>query len=190
MRRPGLRGARLVAGEYKVDADKEPGGPWFGDYADFLRLRHAQPALRLVDCPDGTPETVLAAVAGASRVVWSDPGSAANRLRVATEELLTAQGVARYRNAKGKRLRIPAGSRIKAFEARKPKPAEALMAVKWIGNEGSHTDDLPLVDVLDGADMLGMALRLLYDTTEAELRRRIRSINKTKGLPRTARKAP
>ncbi|CAB4957324.1 unannotated protein [freshwater metagenome] len=64
------------------------------------------------------------------------------------------------------------------------------MAVKCIGNEGSHADALISRDVLAGADVLGHALRLLYDTSAEELQRLIRWTNEATGLPRTASAAP
>ncbi|MSW65584.1 MAG: hypothetical protein F2825_11935, partial [Actinobacteria bacterium] len=68
-----------------VGPDRAADGSWFGDYDDFFRLRYAQPALPVLDCPTGTPDPVREAIAAASRVVWTDPGSAAKRLRLATE---------------------------------------------------------------------------------------------------------
>jgi hypothetical protein len=61
--------------------------------------------------------------------------------------------------------------------------ADALEAVKWIGNGGSHDDKLTATDVLDGAEILELAVKALYDRTEAELMSKVRSINKRRGLP-------
>jgi hypothetical protein len=177
----------VVSGDYKVDMELAPDGKWFGAYAPFVRLRYAQPALSMITCPDATPDAAKAAIAAASLVVWIDPGAAANRLRLAIEEILTAQRVRRFNTAPGrKRRRLPTHTRIVEFSARKPAAADALMAVKWIGNEGSHADGLTTRDVLDGADMLAHALRLLYDTSADDLQRRIRSVNKKRGLPKAA----
>ncbi|HSR85739.1 MAG TPA: DUF4145 domain-containing protein, partial [Streptosporangiaceae bacterium] len=63
--------------------------------------------------------------------------------------------------------------------------ADALEAVKWIGNQGSHEAGLTATDVLDGADLLSHALKMLYDRSEDELERRIRAVNRRRGLPRS-----
>lgn len=104
--------------------------------------------------------------------MWIDRGAAANRLRLAIEEILTAQRVRRFDTAPGrKRRRLPTHVRILEFAARKRAAADALMAVKWIGNEGSHADGLTTRDVVEGADMIAHALRLLYDTSAEDLQR-------------------
>ncbi len=127
-------------------------------------------------------------MAAASQLVWADPGAAANRLRLATEELLTAQRVPRTAVVQGKpQRRLNAHQRIERFRARNAAAADALMAVKWIGNEGSHADALTAKDVLDGAKVLSLALSLLYDSSAEELQRHIRRVNKAKGLPKAAK---
>ena len=178
----------VVSGDFIVGPDVAVDGSWFGEYDEFFRLRYAQPALPIVQCPDATPDTVRDAAAAAARVVWTDPGSAANRLRFATEGLLTAQKIRRFEVVGGKRRRISAHRRIEEFRKRNAPAGDALMAVKWIGNEGSHADALTSQDVLAGADVLGHALRLLYDTSAEELKQLIRRTNKAKGLPKTGKR--
>lgn len=173
-----------IAGDYKVDMVMAPGGGWYGEYEAFYRLRYALPALPLLAPPDKTPETVRRAVEAASALLWIDPGAAGNRLRFAIEELLTAQRVRRSIMKDGKRIRLTTHRRIELLRQRKEAASDALMAVKWIGNEGSHADALTATDVIDGAELLGHALRLLYDDSAKQMERRIRKINKAKGLPR------
>lgn len=57
------------------------------------------------------------------------------------------------------------------------------MAVKWIGNAGSHRDVLAASDVITGAEHFGFALRLLYDRRDAELTRSANEISKRRGVP-------
>lgn len=112
----------VVSGDFVVGPDRAADGSWFGGYDDFFRLRYAQPALAIVGCPHGTPDTVREAVAAVARIVWTDPGSAANRLRLATEELLTAQKIRRFEVVQGKRRRIKPtnASRSSARTTRRP----------------------------------------------------------------------
>jgi hypothetical protein len=138
----------------------------------------------LLNPPDKTPETVRRAVEAASTLLWTDPGAAGNRLRFAIEELLTAHRVRRYSVKNGRQNRLNTHSRIELLQQRKEAAGDALMAVKWIGNEGSHADALTATDVIDGAELLGHALRLLYDDSAKQMERRIRKINKARGLPR------
>jgi hypothetical protein len=177
----------VVAGDYKVDYVNGPDGHWYGEWGEYLQLRYARPALPLLRPPDKIPDDVKAAIESASEVLWSDPGAAANRLRVGIEHLLTAHKVAKTTvSKKGKRERISTHARIQLFKTAKPVVGDALEAVKWIGNAGSHDSELVVSDVLDGAEMLGYALRLLYDKSDAEIQRRIREVNRRRGPAKPA----
>jgi hypothetical protein len=174
-----------VAGDYDVDVDVDDSGDTH--VADFVRLRFAVPALKIIRPPPRTPKTVSEAIDSAARIIWADPGAAANRLRFAIDELLTAYGMPRFRNANGKRLRLTTDQRIRQFRRYELSAADALEAVKWIGNQGSHEASLNPTDVLDGADLLNHALKILYDRSQEEMERRIRAVNKRRGLPRSKR---
>lgn len=56
------------------------------------------------------------------------------------------------------------------------------MAVKWIGNEGSHQDVLTTSDVLDGAEILEHVIVALYGTGNAAMRAKISAINDAGGI--------
>jgi hypothetical protein len=152
-------------------------------YDELLRLRFAHPPLRLAALPDGTPESVAKGIDSASSVFWVSPSSAANRLRFSVEELLTARGVNKTAPKKsGGRRRLTTHERIMLYRAKNPDVADALEAVKWIGNDGSHDESLTVAEVMDGVEVLELALRLLYDTRDEALRRRITAIIKNKGV--------
>ena len=176
-----------VAGDWMMDFDLDEDGDTIDTEA--VRLKYANPALCLLVPPSGTPPRVSAAIEQASSVVWLDPSSAANRLRVAVEELLTANRVPRtgpkkLKGPKSVRRPLTAHDRINKFRAKQPDVADALEAVKWIGNSGSHESSLTVEDILNGADILDLALRSLYDKTDVKLARKVATINKRKGLPR------
>ncbi|MBF5033049.1 DUF4145 domain-containing protein [Micromonospora sp. ANENR4] len=166
------------------------------EYPDSFRLSYAQPALILVDCPAGTPESVVQACRAAARIVWVDPAGAAGRLRLAVEELLTAQKVSQARITRkpgkpAKRVRRTTHERIVEFGTRKGKEQAGMVleAVKWIGNAGSHENALGLEDALEGAEMLGLALQLLYDPSHPNLMRRVEAVIKRRGpAPRRTRR--
>lgn len=178
---PTCREAVAIVGDYCVDPDADDDG-WTSMF-DFFRLRFATPALKIILPPPMTPEPAIKAIESAAAVVWADPNAAANRLRVAIDELLTAYGMPRFRNSNGKRRRIPTDIRIKEFKQYEGGVADTLEAVKWIGNQGSHESRLSTTDVLDGADLLSFALKQLYDRSEDEIGRRVRAVNKRRGLP-------
>lgn len=153
---------------------------------DFFVLRFISPAPRLLLTPKRTPSDVVESIAMASSVVWVSPDLAAAQLRLAVEELLTARGVRRTAlTAKRKRRRLSAHERLAILGATHPEVVHALEAVKWIGNAGTHEKGLTVEDVLTGAKFLELALRRLYDTSEAELLATAKEINHRRGLPRS-----
>jgi hypothetical protein len=173
----------LVVGDMKVDADVDDRGHWHGEYETFYRVRYVDPPLALVHLPSGCPETVSKAIADASRVIWIDSGSAANRLRTVVELLLTALGV---RKTTAGRKRMTTHARIEALRSTRPDVADALEAVKWIGNVGSHQESPPTKDVLEGSALLEHALKLVYDASEKEIARLVKQVNKRRGRPSKA----
>jgi hypothetical protein len=175
-----------VAGDYDVDFDADDEG--YTRPFDFFKLRYAAPPLDVLVPPVGTPEAVVQAIKSAGRIVWIDPGAAANRLRVAIEELLTDYGMRRTKIVNHKRVRLSTHAQIEEFKRYELLVGDTLEAVKWIGNAGSHEQDLTAKDVIDGAEILGYALRLLYDKSDEQMERRIRAVNKRKGLPKKATK--
>ena len=77
-------------------------------------------------------------------------------------------------------------NRIVAFKAAKPEyavAADLVLAVKWLGNVGSHDHRLRISDVLDGVEILDHTLEQIYDSSREEIRRRAADIAARKGIP-------
>lgn len=173
-----------VAGDwrYVLDFDEQNYRETFSD--EYL-VRYLNPAPVLIDLPTRTPNTVQDAVRAASAIIWLNPNAAANQLRQAVEELLTAKKVKRWTLTKrSKKERLTTHQRLELFRAIHPEVADVLEAVKWIGNSGSHNNELTTADVLSGAGYLGLALRRLYDRSDAELLAQVRAVNKRRGPAR------
>jgi hypothetical protein len=177
----------IITGSYKTDADLTTDGKWFGEYASFYHVEATSPGLRLATTPPGTPAEVDEAFKEAASVLWSSPASAANTLRRGVEALLNAKRVKKTTLVKGKRSRLKTHARIELLKKTNLEVANALMAVKWIGNEGSHAQTLTVEDVLDGVEMLEWAVKSAFDTEDLKLKRRIALVNKAKG-PRGLRR--
>jgi Domain of unknown function (DUF4145) len=140
-------------------------------------VSYIYPALPLIDFTENVPDTVRDLVAAASLVLLSDPSAAANRIRSAIEAVLDDQGIQRFQS-RNRTNRLTTDARIKKFAERNPRAAEQLMAVKWIGNIGSHErTPLGLSLVLDGIEHFDRALELIYDPREKALARRAAMIN-------------
>ncbi|KQN28090.1 hypothetical protein ASF00_09280 [Sphingomonas sp. Leaf34] len=109
--------------------------------------------------------------------MWQSAEGAANQIRQAVEHLMDEQGVTKAVAPAFKSLH----SRIEEFKLTDPTNAEILLAIKWLGNSGSHAGGLTRTDVFDAFDFIEHALVNLYDTTTAELIAKARAINTQKG---------
>lgn len=168
----------ILAGDYSV----EMGGSWGEQYVSVYRTRYANPSLPMMEFAPGTPEEVTSGVKRAAALLLLDPPAAANALRAAVERFLTVQGIASFQGG----AFLSAHKRIEAWKQRTRNDAVAncFLAVKWIGNEGSHEDsNLTVAQVLDGAEILEYAFRLLFDRTGDRIAAAAAAINAAKGLP-------
>lgn len=167
-----------VVGKWTVDYD--PGSDE-GGYTEYYSVNYILPALPLMNYPDGVPDRIRDPIAAASLVLLSDASAAANRIRVAIEALLDCQRVRKY-PVGSRSTPLTTHARIEKFETKNPDAAAQLMAMKWIGNIGSHEREvLPLSLVLDGIEHFARAIELIYDPREEALRRRAALINQLRG---------
>lgn len=128
------------------------------------------------------PTPIAEQIKKAAELYWMDCEAAANKLRQATEALLTDQRVKRtVINKNNQRVELSLHSRILEYEKKSPDLAKILLAVKWIGNAGSHVGSIKQKDVLDGFDMMEHALDEIYRKTRRKLTALAKAINRNKG---------
>jgi hypothetical protein len=105
------------------------------------------------------------------------------------ESLLDELGIPRFNTARGgRRRRIPLHTRIESID--RPRLVDvrsSLLAIKWIGNVGSHAGPLTQDDIFDAYDLLEIVLRDIYEQDRAKADRLARRINQKKG-PRSKRR--
>jgi hypothetical protein len=124
------------------------------------------------------------------QLFWSDPLACTNRIRSTVERLLTAQKVPQTTGkiaAKGRRKFLALHRRIEQFATRRPEIAEKLMAVKWIGNAGSHSHGATVDDALDGYELMDWVLDTLYARRHHRASALTKAINRRKA-PRSPRR--
>lgn len=71
---------------------------------------------------------------------------------------------------------------LKNLKKKEPEISKSLMALKWIGNIGSHTGLIDKDDILKTFQVLHFSLTKLYDNREQNIQTFIEQINKNKGL--------
>lgn len=144
------------------------------------------PAPRLIVLHEKTPEDVVAQIRVAESQVFGFPASAANSIRTAVERLLDDQGVRSTTvTRRRKRMRLSLHARVEQFRTEDPVNADQLLAVKWLGNAGSH-DAVTAGSVFDALDILELVLEDLYSPRRREVMSLARRVNKAKGPPKQA----
>jgi hypothetical protein len=159
-----------------------------GDQAllQFFEPAFINPAPPIFPIPKECPEVVTKELTNAFGLYWSDRGSSANRLRAATEALLTHRRVPRTKiNKHRKRVRISLHDRIEIFKNKDSQSSEYLIAIKWLGNAGSHygLDELSGDDLLDGFELFEHVVERVYQSPERRLKKIAKGINARKGRP-------
>jgi hypothetical protein len=145
-----------------------------GPYERVMVIEYITPPLNLVgEFSGSTPEEVLKRVAEASRLLWADPSAAGTRIRLAIEDLLTIHGI---------QIDQPTDRRIRDFASINRLASEALMAIKWIGNDATHEANLNHLNIFNALEILKHALTLIYPSDHTRIEEIIKSINtRTKG---------
>lgn len=93
--------------------------------------KYFYPPLHLFSIPVRTPGTVSKSLIESFSLAWSDFASAANRLRVSIENLLESLDLGLTGKLHNKIEQLAKIPEKKAL-------ATKLMAIKWLGNDGSH----------------------------------------------------
>ncbi|CAM2789336.1 DUF4145 domain-containing protein [Janthinobacterium lividum] len=155
---------------------------WRQTTDDVFTPKYFNPPLVLMDIPANCPAEVTANLTKSFALYFADPGAALNCARAAVEALLTALGIKRFTIAKGKRRLIFLHQRIPLLPKKYEELKEMLLAVKWLGNAGSHDGDkLNSGDVRTTYDLLEHALSEIYEGKGKKLKAIAKKVNKKKG---------
>ncbi|KOO54273.1 hypothetical protein ACS33_14825 [Edwardsiella ictaluri] len=111
---------------------------------------------------------------------FTSPNAAANNIRIAVERLLTELGVP-DRTAQGGFIKLH--NRIEQIPSDYKIFKDALLAIKWNGNAGSHQggNQLSVDDVIDIYEIIEDVLKKIYDSDQGRIAEIIARINKNKG---------
>jgi hypothetical protein len=153
----------------------------FQELINLFEPRSIDPCPMPILVPKATPEAVKDAIWQAAAVTWSNDEAGANKIRSAVERLLDAKKVKKTATKSGKRTRLNLHDRIVQFHKIDPENADILLAIKWLGNTGSHALELSRDDVLDAFDMLELVLENLYGKTKQMILKKVAAVNKNKG---------
>ncbi len=176
-----------ISGTSCTDTDED------GRYYASCRPICITPAIPVIKVPPKCPTSVEDEIKAAFALFWIDNSACLNRIRNALELVLDVVKIPRKRKGRdGKMKQINLHTRIEIIKARKPNLAlmcERMLAVKYLGNAGSHSDDVSRDDVCDGFDILERVLFDMYSDHESVMAKMIKGIIKRKG-PRKKKSHP
>jgi len=142
------------------------------------------PPLHIFPIPSRCPAAVAKELSSAFRLYWCDPASCVNHQRIAIELLLDKMNVRRFSVKNGNRSRISLHHRIEHLPENTESQREikeSLLAIKFIGNEGSHAGYISKEDALDGFELLEQLVDEEARERQREMRKRRKQIIKQKG---------
>lgn len=133
-----------------------------------------QPPLKIIDFPSSSnfSADLRRLLTQSFTLFWCDYNACANKIRSALELLLDALMVPRYAGDTGKAA-MSLHQRIEYFPAAPGTEEEdiktMIMAMKWMGNTGSHElAGIKRDELIDGFKMLERCLRKAYPTIDRE----------------------
>jgi hypothetical protein len=163
-------------------------GPTAADYVEFFYPEYVSPSPPLIQIPDDCPVEVVAELKRAFIASWGDFPATVNRIRAAVERLLDfLKEPKTTMNKKGHRERLSLHERIISLGTRDKDLSDSLLAVKWLGNVGSHTDSVSRDDVFDAFDILELVLDELFVKHRERVKKLVTAINRKKGPARVTK---
>ncbi|WP_316880401.1 DUF4145 domain-containing protein [Ralstonia wenshanensis] len=161
---------------------------------EVLQPKFFTPCLILVDVPKKCPDSVRLQLMDSFALFFADPGAAVNSVRAAVEALLSDVGVKRYKivgksaNGKGRRRGISLHERLSLLPNKYQHLGEMLLAVKWLGNAGSHDGEpVGAAEILVAYAFIEHILSEIYEGKVNKLRASAKLINKNKGPVKKAK---
>lgn len=157
----------------------------YSAYVNIFRPDFVRPSPDFFDIPTKTPKDVATEIRNAFDLFWVDPEASANRVRASIEALLNHRKIKRFTIKNQKRTAIALHHRIVEFQKAESEIGDSLMAIKWLGNAGSHAGiakhSLERSDILDALEILDYVLETLFNNRDKQIRQMQREIIKRKG---------
>ena len=152
---------------------------------NLLQPKSFLPTIDIFPLSSRCPPDILVQTQLAFSLYWIDLNAAGNRIRTSVELIMNHLKVKKTTLTKaGKRNAMSLHDRILEYYPKNPEVGDLLLAIKWIGNIGSHGSELQKIDLLDDFDMLEEVHEKLFVQDRLRLKERVKKINISKGMIR------
>lgn len=134
-------------------------------HMELFRALSFTPPLSAFAIPSRCPDNVTGPLRQSFLLFLSTPGASANAIRISLEQLMTALGV----EEKG-----TLHHRIESLPHQYAQHKEALMAIKFLGNAGSHgLDKVKATDIEEAYTIIEFVLQKIYEGSTETVRQLI-----------------
>jgi len=152
------------------------------EWEEYFSPMLSRPMPDMFDFPARCSEDVKEELRAAFAIFWSHQAACAGRIRVALECLMNHLGVQkRKKDKKGKYSDLSLHARIDVFAKNEPTIGPQLMALKWLGNAGSHNREVRKDDLLDAFEIMEHALVEIIDRRSAKVAALAKKLTKKHG---------
>lgn len=166
--------------DYDIVADEH--GEQAQMYVELFLPKYFEPHLKLTNIPDDCAESVTVSLNESFKLFFASPSAALNNVRIAIEELLTELKIRRFTISNGKRRFIPLHQRIGLLPEKYAQFKDMILAIKWLGNAGSHGHgEVTMDDVMDAYELTEHILGEVYESKAKKLKAIAKKVNKKKG---------
>jgi hypothetical protein len=142
----------------------------------------------IIQIPEATPQKVRDELKISFQLFWLDVDACANKVRTGLESLLDHQRIRKTTIGKnGKRVSLNLHKRVELFQKKNSGLGNLMMAVKWLGNAGSHSSKINREDLLDGYEMMDYVLSEIYINRTGKITKIAQQINRRK-KPRSVKR--
>jgi len=180
---PCVEPVAVVGNVYSDEQVDDGEGGW--EWEEYMVPVFVHPVPDLFSVVPQCPKDIATEIRRAFSLFWCDLRASANRIRAALELILDHFGIPRRHKVKGGLRHLSLHQRLQFFEKREPTLAKPLLALKWLGNLGSHRGELRKDDLFDAFDLLEHVHEELFAQRTKQITQLAKEINKRRG-PRSA----
>jgi hypothetical protein len=157
-----------IAGNGGLEPEQGPDNDF--TWEKYFSPKTCYPMPEIFNLPIGYPEQVKEQLHAAFSAFWIDRGACAGRIRVALERLMDYLGVPKRRRVKNNTYSaLMLHDWIDLYAKSEPMTGAQLMALKWLGNTGSHDSVVTRSDLLDAFEVMEHALGEIVEKRSARI---------------------
>lgn len=145
-------------------AEELPDGQMVEKRCSQYEPKYFYPNLKIFNLKNEIPDNVRTQINLSFSHFYNDLSSCANKIRIAIELILNDLKASKWRRTNKNKIHYftDLHSRIEHFATKNKEVSNQLLALKIIGNEGSHIGDLTINDILDAYEILEQLIEFAY----------------------------